>query len=108
MKDCLTHVNNVSKYSIHKKSFEVHVKVHEDAPLTCNQCGKKFKLPSSLSNHVKSHQIKEYICKCEDCQKVNKSYSMHLEPIQYGHIEKPTICCNYCDIISNTDTNVCT
>ena len=102
-----THVTNVIRYFSHEKSFDNHARTHSDGLLTCDQCGKTFQYLGSLSNHFKTHTNKVYVCECEDCAKRNKSYSMYLEHIQYGHAETPDHPVHSLSkILPNTDSNV--
>ena len=91
-----------------QKSFDNHARTHSDGLLTCDQCGKTFQYLGSLSNHFKTHTNKVYVCECEDCAKRNKSYSMYLEHIQYGHAETLTIQCTVYPRFFQTLTQMCT
>ena len=80
-----------------RKSFDNHAHSHREGPYTCDQCGKSFEYPGSLSNHKDTHTGKVYVCEIKNCGKEHKSYPMHLEHIQYGNTEMPTIQCTGCD-----------
>ena len=80
-----------------RKSFDNHACSHREGPYTCDQCGKSFEYPGSLSNHKDTHTGKVYVCEIKNCGKEHKSYPMHLEHIQHGHTEKPTIQYTGCD-----------
>ena len=66
------------------KSFDGHIKVLEDGPLECDQCGKTSKLSGSYRNHMKAHK-NEYVCEHQGCEKVHHSYTMHRECRVWAH-----------------------
>ena len=70
--------------------------IHRQGLLACDQCGKTFEYPGSLSNHMKVHSDTVYVCEVQNCGKENKSYAMHLEHVQFGHTAKPMIECKNC------------
>ena len=64
----------------------------QQAPFTCQTCGKSYKTKDYLQRHEKSHDASLFMCKkCTQFFPSQELYDMHVE-MKHGEMERKHIC----------------
>ena len=92
--------HSVQAFQTHKQS---HDKLH-----VCLVCTKRFKLKTTLMNHMQVHNEDKISCSFPGCDKSYKYRQNQLEHLQWGHWENKECPCTVCGKLFQTPTNMCT
>ncbi|KAF9816275.1 hypothetical protein SFRURICE_003826 [Spodoptera frugiperda] len=95
-KPCNRTFSSIATYQQHMKISRKHVS-ENDFKYMCSDCGKRFPNKTQLKDHVDWEHLKNYVHKCNQCQKVLKSKtSLYLHKQVVHRSENTEHLCHHC------------